>query len=154
MLKTKDSIQLFVRRTFLILLDITLICMAAFLALLMRFDLMMSRVETPYYENMIRTLPILVIVTLGIFAYFRIYSSLWEYASMKELNYIAMAGGVSAAFQMGLMVMTERSMPRSYYCLYYFLLVLLVGATRVLYRYLRRENMISNSSFLEEPGKM
>ena len=137
MLKTKDSIQLFVRRTFLILLDITLICMAAFLALLMRFDLMMSRIETPYYENMIRTLPILVIVTLGIFAYFRIYSSLWEYASMKELNYIAMAGGVSAAFQMGLMVMTEKSMPRSYYFLYYFLLVLLVGATRILYRYLR-----------------
>ena len=63
MLDTKESIQLFTRRTFLILLDIVLVYAATHLALLLRFDLMISRIEAPYYENMMHTLPVLVIET-------------------------------------------------------------------------------------------
>ena len=139
MLETKESIQLLTRRIFLILMDIVLISTASLVALMLRFDLMISRVEPQYLKNMEETLPVLVGATLVIFACFRIYSSLWEYASIKELTYIAMAGGVSAAFQMSVMIMTERSMPRSYYPLYYVLLVILVGGTRMTYRLLRKK---------------
>ena len=149
--RDKDALQLLVRRSCLIIMDIVLITLAAIMALLFRFDLRWDTVETEYINNMEIMLPVLVVVTLIIFGIFRIYSSLWEYASVKEMTYIVAASGVSTAFQMAFMIMVERGMPRSYYFFYFFLLTGMVGFTRITYRFLR-ENKYGIKQLVKNRG--
>lgn len=153
MINTKENIQLLIRRICLIIMDCGLISLASFLALALRFDLQVSSIEPIFLRNMLETLPILIVATLVIFGAFRIYSSLWQYASTQELSNILMAGLTSMMVQLLTMVMLQKGMPRSYYFFYYILLVIFVGGTRILYRYLRMKKADIKKIFQKRTGK-
>ena len=134
-----NNYKLLLRRICLIVMDMVLISLASFLALATRFDLKIDTIEPNFMNTMIRTMPLLVMMTLVVFAIFRIYNSLWEYASIQELVNVAIACAVSTGLQMMYVIMTQGNMPRSYYLLYYFILVIFTGGTRILYRFIRNK---------------
>ena len=134
-------------------MDSCLISLASFLALALRFDLQISTIDPIFLSNMLETLPIQIIATLIIFGVFRIYSSLWQYASAQELLNIVSAGFASMLAQLLTMVMLQKGMPRSYYFIYYFLLVVFVGGTRILYRFVRMKKGDIKKLFQKRTGK-
>lgn len=137
-----------IRVTLFIIYDIIAVCMAEYLALLTRFDFVFSHVDRQYFQNAYHYTLINVVATLGIFAIAKLYSSLWRYASVQEMLNVVAACVVSACVQSLGMHMLFMSMPRSYYMLYLFFLLVLTALSRFTYRGLRlvRKNLITERS--------
>jgi FlaA1/EpsC-like NDP-sugar epimerase len=131
--------RLWIRRAFLILLDIILINSSAFLAILVRFDFRFNQVPLIYYDNVLKYSLINCITTILIFWLFRIYSSLWQYAGIDEMVNILFACFTSGCAQfIGMYFIFQLHVPRSYFPLSMIFLIITVSASRFLYRYARK----------------
>lgn len=129
--------KLLTRRAFLILYDITAVCLANLLALVLRYSMEMDEIPGYFMQSVLDHLPIGVIVTLIIFYIFRLYHSLWAYAGMNELQNIVMASFISAGIQGIFMLSMGRRVPASYYFFNAFLLLGLTFISRFSYRFAR-----------------
>ena len=89
-----------------------------------------------------------IITTLIIFAMFKLYSSLWRYASVQEMFNVVIACVLAACVQSLGMHMMLLSMPRSYYILYMFFLMGFIAVSRFFYRGVRvlRMSMVAERS--------
>ena len=87
----KDRIQLLVRRFFLFLTDTFLLNACVYLSLIMRFDVGIVSIEPQYINNYVDNMLFYTIISLLIFWVFRLYHSLWQYASIAEVYRIAEA---------------------------------------------------------------
>ena len=87
----KDRIQLLVRRFFLFLTDTFLLNACVYLSLIMRFDVGIVSIEPQYISNYVENMLPYTIMSLLIFWLFRLYHSLWQYASIAEVYRIAEA---------------------------------------------------------------
>ena len=134
----KDG-KLLIRRVCLIIMDSIIVALSSMLALALRFDLNISAIEKDFSNNVLHTLPALIVVSVVVFGFFRIYNSLWEYAGVRELLLIVAASGVSMGFQTIVIAMMSTHMPRSYYPLYWVILSIFMCASRVCYRAIRRK---------------
>ena len=76
--------QLFLRRVLLIMYDVVAIFAAGALTILLRFNLNYAAIELQYIQMMWKYLPINIVCTLLIFAAFKLYSSMWQYAGPLE----------------------------------------------------------------------
>ncbi len=131
--------KLFIRRLFLIILDALFINLASFLALMIRFDFRISQVPTNYSEAVLSYVFINTLLTIGIFAVFRLYNSLWKYAGIDELTNILFACVTAGAVQLTAMhFFLKIHVPRSFYPLSTLFLLLFVTLGRFFYRYVRR----------------
>ena len=83
--------QLLIRRIFLMCYDLLAVFAASILALLVRFDFHIMNVPSEYLDEVWRTIPYMAIVTLVIFWFLRLYSSLWSYAGALEMMYVVSA---------------------------------------------------------------
>lgn len=134
----KDQ-KLFIRRLFLIILDAIFINIASFLALVIRFDFRISQVPTNYSEAVFSYVFINTLITIIIFALFRLYNSLWKYAGIDELTNILFACVTAGAVQLvGMHYVLDIHVPRSFYPLSTLFLVLFISMGRFFYRYVRR----------------
>ncbi len=124
-------------RLFFILLDIAIINLSSFIALWLRFNMKVEEIEVRYLESIIEMMPLNTLVTLGIFALMRLYTSLWRFASMKELIYILEGCVCSTLFNVFYYFFTRKPICRSYFPLYITVLFLLVCVSRFSYRFLR-----------------
>ena len=100
---------------FLAIYDFVAVCAAYFLALLLRFDGIYSRIETQYtaaYNTFI--LPCAA-VSIIIFILFRMYSGMWRYASFSELMRAALGSITSSILHTVLITALLERMPLSYY---------------------------------------
>ena len=129
------DVKLIVRRACLMIMDTGLIALASYLALLIRFEF--GEIDKPFTENVTACLPMFIVSTLIIFWLFRIYHSLWEYISAKEVRYIISASGTSAIMQILIITMLNMRLPRSYYVLYMAVIATFLFSTRVSYRFIR-----------------
>ena len=129
------DVKLYVRRICLIALDSILVVLASILALEIRFEF--GPVDEPFVKYLCESLPLFIVSSLIIFWVFRIYHSLWEYISAKEVRNILVASGASGAAQMIIITMLNKRLPRSYYVLYIAAIAALLVITRAAYRYIR-----------------
>lgn len=129
--------QLLTRRAFLVLYDIMAVCLANFLALVLRYSMEMDEIPDYFMQSVIDHLPIGIVVTLIVFYLFRLYHSLWAYAGMSELQNIVMASFISAGIQGIFMVAMARRVPASYYFFNAFLLLGFTFVSRFSYRFAR-----------------
>lgn len=126
-----------IRRIMLIIMDIIIILASQFFSLLIRFEFNFDAVEASYLGILVKYTPINVMITLALFFIFQLYSSLWAYASLQELLCIVAACFCSSALQvLGFWAMGLK-MPRSYYFIYFLLLMPLSVAGRFFYRFVR-----------------
>jgi FlaA1/EpsC-like NDP-sugar epimerase len=93
-LKILWNLLLKVNFWFVLLVDITLIVSAHFLAYMVRFDWEIVR-EIP---KIISLLPLLIITKIVVFYIFGLYRGMWRYTSIADLKNIARAVAVSSGF--------------------------------------------------------
>lgn len=126
-----------VRVTLLIIYDVLAVALAEFLALWTRFEFSVSHITQEYMEHALKYTLINVIVTIAVFAFMKLYTSLWQYASVQEMLNVFIACLLAAGSQSVGMHMMMWSMPRSYYILYFFFFLALICMSRFFYRGVR-----------------
>ena len=134
----KDRIQLLVRRIFLVITDIILINGSVFLSLIMRFEINIASVPEEYIQKYFVNVIPFTIVTLIIFWCFRMYHSLWQYASIAELYKIVEACVVAELAHLCVTSFMGWMLPRSCYFTSGVFLIVAMSASRFMYRLLRQ----------------
>ena len=124
----------------LLILDLLAVVVASYGALYWRFDFSFSPHFLEYVEPATLLLPFDLVSTAIIFWLFKLYKSVWRYASANELINITAACIVCFFLQIVLVAVLPIKMPRSYYPMYAFLLMIMVCATRFSYRFIRLIN--------------
>ena len=125
------------------------IVVAAFTALYIRFDFSFNGIPSEYLQKFERIIPYSIIITLVFFAIWKLYKSVWRYASATELLNIVFATTCASVGQIIICHLLNEKMPRSYYVLYWFLLFGMTCIIRFSYRILR----LINSKRSEFSGK-
>lgn len=125
-------------RVFLLLVyDILVIQASSMLALMIRFDFVYSSIDSQYILGYEKYALIHTTITVIVFMFFRLYDSLWSFASVSEEVNVIMACLVSGAAQIIGMFFMKISMPKSYYIMSTVMLMLFVTVGRFSYRLLR-----------------
>lgn len=117
----------------LLLIDISIVSLTPFMALFLRFE---GQVNGRYYVQLWSYLPILVLIQLATFYFFRLYHRLWRYASIRELISIVGAVTVSSVIVGVYLIMAGATLPRSIYFLNWLFNIVLVGGSRLSLRVL------------------
>ncbi len=134
------NVKLFYRRTALIIYDIISIILASYLGILIRYDGKIALIPEHFMQPIERFLPLNILLTLVIFYFFRLYSSLWAFAGETELQNIVVSCVVSTVMNgIGLQFFKSagQAVPRSYHFLYLCLLISCTFASRFSYRFFR-----------------
>lgn len=139
--------QFWIRVSILLLADILSMMMASFLSLALRFEFVLHSIEPVFIESMYTYLPINIICTVVIFYFFHMYTSLWKYASVKEISNVFLAVFCSGLVQTAGMHLLRLRVPRSYYILYTILLLFMELMIRFSYRFMR---FMRNEYFVRE----
>lgn len=121
----------------LVLMDIMSVIVAAFGALYIRFEFSFAGIDTRYLRMFEQIIIPNIVMTLALFALWKLYKSVWRYASANELINIVFAASCAALAQIVYCYATDHIMPRSYYALYWFLLTVFTCCIRFGYRILR-----------------
>ena len=129
------DVKLYIRRICLIIMDSILIAIASMLALAVRFEF--GIVDEAFKQYMLEYRFLFIVSSLIIFWMFRIYHSLWEYISAKEIRNIMLASCSSGIAQMVIITMMDKRFPRSYYILYVAFIAAFLVITRAAYRCIR-----------------
>jgi FlaA1/EpsC-like NDP-sugar epimerase len=117
--------------------DILAVCAAEFLALWTRFEFSVRAIEPRFAQPALHYVPVNILVTIAIFAMLRLYSSLWEYAGVREMFNVMAACIASVLAQYIGFHLLKWGMPRSYYILDFFFLIVFIAGSRFCYRGLR-----------------
>ena len=127
-----------IRVCILLVADIIVINICSLLALLVRFDFKFSAIDEKYLNNAIMYSPINTLTIVLILWLFRLYSSVWTYASVSELKKIVLATATNFVVQTVCMhKVFNKPMPRSYYIIYALFLLLALMCLRFSYRAIR-----------------
>ena len=128
------------RIIFLIIMDAIALNLAVFLALLLRFELNLNLLlngGTHFFENAVKFAPIYTFAGILIFAVFKLYTSLWKYASFDEALRVIVACTIADVFSFVGMKLMHMRMPMSFHPLNGIILAVLVMLIRFSYRILR-----------------
>lgn len=129
----KDK-KLTVRQMMLIVIDIVSILVASYGSLLLRFN---GGIENSYLQHMNTMFIFVILIDLAIFVINKLYHSLWQFASIVELKNILISTFCASVINIALYEVTQNSLPRSCYIIYFLLLTMCVGGSRFSYRLLR-----------------
>ncbi len=131
-----------IRMGLLLIVDIIMITLSYYGALWLRFD---GIIEAQYYQLFIKYIPLLIGIKVIAFIIFKLYRSLWEYASIEEMMNICVAVFVANTAAVSYLVLMQSHLPRSVYIMAGVFDLCLIGGIRFAYRALRR---IKNKNFL------
>lgn len=133
-----DDAKRTLRVIFLALVDLVVIQFSAFMALLARFDFSYALLrESTFLDALLRYAPWFTMLTVLIFIPFKLYSSLWEFASVDELLHILLAAMAVAVLQFAAIVLNLVNLPLSFPMLNAMFLAVLTVLFRFSYRMAR-----------------
>ena len=84
--KTAKGSQWILRALVVAILDIVLIAASFFGALLIRFDLKYSEIDPQFIDSYLKIIPFCIIGAIALFVLFKLYNSIWRFASISELE--------------------------------------------------------------------
>lgn len=136
---SSERVQYLLRMLLLLITDIILINAASFLAVFARLDFSLAAFRD---ENMFEVLskyaPWFTLLSLVVFIPMKLYTSLWEYASVDELIHIILSVVLICAVEMvGQLTGIIRGLPMSFPLLNGLFLICFIAVTRFSYRLLR-----------------
>ena len=127
-----------VRSALFLAFDMGAVALCPFFALWIRFDLSFQVIPEGYLSAAQSLLLRNMVITALVFAAGRMYSTMWGAAGVREICQITGCCLVSAGIQYFLSLGTARyPLPRSFYLLWFLLMVVLVGISRMSYRIVR-----------------
>ena len=118
-----------------VLLDFFVLAVTSIFAIWLRFDF--GEIPELYLNNSYHYLLYDFIILFFIFLYFKLYTSVWKYASVFELINIVLACFISEIIMFSYKSFFNISMPRSYFLIQVFVLIMLTCFSRLGYRLLR-----------------
>lgn len=140
--------QLFIRKILLIITDIILVNLSYYFSLLLRFDANIPSEYISLYLN--NSLKITIIAILS-FSIFRLYKSLWRYASIDELISVVIANIVASSLTFTILTLMNVNFPKSIYLIALLLNIAFVGGLRFGYRVLRNiKNKFTKNGFKKD----
>ena len=138
------------RIVLLVLSDCFGIFMASILSLYVRYDFQFMDVPREFWEAVLKAYIPNVLIVFIVFTIFRLYNSVWRYASDTELVNNAIAVIICAVMQPVLFWLLDRYVPKSYPFYYGLFLLLFSCGIRFSYRILR---VLQNTRFISKKGK-
>ena len=126
------------------------IMLSSVLSLYVRYEFSFMDVQKEVWEAVLEAYLINVVITLIIFYIFRLYNSVWRYASDTELVNIIIAVVICAAMQPVIFWILNTHVPRSYPFFYAFFMMMFTGGVRFSYRIMR---MLQNRRLNRIGGK-
>ncbi|MDY5976268.1 MAG: nucleoside-diphosphate sugar epimerase/dehydratase, partial [Anaerovoracaceae bacterium] len=120
---------------YLIAYDMAAVAFSYFAALFLRFDCVFSRIPEEYFSEYLKFLPVSMLITVVIFHMFRLYRSIWRFASYSELYRITIASLLIAVINTVSMTLILGRMPVSYYFFGAVLQFILTVGIRFAYRF-------------------
>ncbi len=121
----------------LVLIDLISIFAASILSLYVRYEFSFADIDKTYTHAVLDVYLANAILTLAVFACFRLYNSIWKYASDMELINAILSVAICSVLQLPLYKLFKVSMPNSFPFFYAFLLGSFVVLSRFGYRILR-----------------
>ncbi len=76
---------LWIKRIFMVLMDICIVILTSITALIVRFEFSLSAVPKYYIGVVWSSLPATLVIAIIVFYVFRLYSSLWVYAGVNRI---------------------------------------------------------------------
>ena len=126
----------------MMLYDAAAICVSYFLALMLRFDMTFSKIPVNHLRPLTHFLPIYCVLCVAVFSAFRLYRSIWKFASYSELLRLIAATAITYVIHIVGMTITIKAlgitsrMSYLYYALGYMLQFCLTLAIRFIFRFL------------------
>lgn len=120
-----------------LILDICIINISSFFGLFLRFNLTFRDMPLEYVNSVRSIMPINTVVTILIFAVFRLYTTLWRFASLNEMINVIGACMISVVANVVFYLFAYHPIYRSYFVLYGATLFMLVCISRFSYRLIR-----------------
>lgn len=131
-----------IRSNMLVFLDIIFVNLSLAFAYLLRFDFGFKNIPAEFLDNMLRLAILATAIKILCFFAFKLYSSLWRYASIYEMISIVGAAFVSNAIVLlYILTVPTKSMriaPIGIFIITIFTDIFLVGGIRFSYRIIRR----------------
>jgi len=138
--RTGFNWRVIARSLLLLIYDAMAIIVSMFMALFVRFEFSINDRFLFYWPNIVSYTPVILVVSLLIFAICSLYSSIWTYASIREMVNITVASLFITIFQVAIFFLLEPSgnrLPRSYFVLFCGFVFVLTFFIRFLYRAIR-----------------
>ena len=136
-MKKSINTALLYRRIVLLVYDCMAVFLSSVLALVIRYEFVYNSIKKEFLDSIYSFMPFTILITISVFALFRLYSSLWAFASVVELQNVLTACGVTAAINGIGLVLAGKPVPRSFYFMFVFLLIGFTFVSRFSYRYFR-----------------
>ncbi len=126
--------------------DIALLIIAYISAYMLRFD---GVISTEYWTLIKKTLPLVILVKVGIFFIFKLYQGMWRYASLIDLFNVIKASVISSLIIISIILFAYRfeGFSRSVFFIDWVLTLLLIGGLRAGIRIALSNNIRSFFSF-------
>jgi FlaA1/EpsC-like NDP-sugar epimerase len=126
-----------IRTALFVVADIFSVLAATVGALWVRFDFSFQGIDRQYLNPALKMIPFNILSVLILYWIFRLYISVWRYASASELMETVAAVVSNTALQIIVFHFAKIHVPRSYYLFYMAILGVLTLFTRFSYRLLR-----------------
>lgn len=121
----------------LVVTDLFAVMASSALSLYVRYEFSFMSIDPQFWKAIQDAYLLNVFVTLLIFYIFRLYNSVWRYASDTEMVNVVIAVTICAVMQPVIFWMLDTYVPKSFPFFYGFFLALFVGGVRFSYRFLR-----------------
>ena len=140
-----------IRAAIVALLDIIIIAVAFMAAFLLRFDFQFSVIVKNYIHAYQLVVPTVALVALVVFWCFKLYHSIWSYASLDELIRMMISWGVLALLGLTFVIVDSsingaRTVPISVWIMGMFFAAIGTTANRFVYRLIRHITSSGSSS--------
>ena len=129
--------QWVVRAVVLALFDVVFVAVSYFIALMLRFDFIFSHIDANYITGYRRLIIPYCICVVVIFYIFRLYHSIWRFASVSELERMVLAWAIFQLVVLVIYFITKIRMPMSFWAGGAIIGFLLTTSIRFSYRFLR-----------------
>ena len=124
---------------FIMLYDFAAVTVAYFFALWFRFDCRFTEIPNEYLTAWMKFAPIYAVVSIIVFGLFRLYQSIWKFASFVELKRIVYASSILAVVHTAGITLLFYRMPISYYIIGIAIQFMLITFVRFAYRFVLLE---------------
>ena len=119
----------------LAIFDMLSVSASYFVALMLRFDLRFSMIQEIYLDPWMKFAPFYAVYCVIIFWAFRLYKSIWRFASITELERIILATLITTLVHIFVITLVMQRMPISYYLVGAILQFILIVGIRFAYRF-------------------
>ena len=136
----------FPRVLVIMILDILSIAGSFAAALWIRYEFRFATIPARYINTYLHTIGFWILISLIVFWIFKLHKSIWSYVSFDTLFRTVLSYAVLLVLGVVAIVIFRFNMPKSYYCIGFFLSFVCTAGIRFGYRFLQRMNWYFNEA--------